>query len=122
MAIPESVAQASAATARVMGVINQKTVMMEPVKASIDPERCSGCRICNNLCPYSAIIFHEDRKESEVLTALCQGCGTCVAACPSAAISGAHFTHDQIMSQIEGILWDVREAIPEPVSVSQPAP
>jgi heterodisulfide reductase subunit A len=122
MAIPESVAQASAAAARVIGVINQKTVMMEPVKASIDPERCSGCRICNKLCPYSAIIFHEDRKESEVLTALCQGCGTCVAACPSAAISGAHFTHDQIMSQIEGILWDVREAIPEPVSVSQPAP
>ncbi len=122
MAIPESVAQASAATARVMGVINQKTVMMEPVKASIDPERCSGCRICNNLCPYSAIIFHEDRKESEVLTALCQGCGTCVAACPSAAISGAHFTHAQIMSQIEGILWDVREASPEPIEVHQPTP
>jgi heterodisulfide reductase subunit A len=114
MAIPESVAQASAAAARVMGVITQKTVMMEPVKASIDPERCSGCRICNILCPYSAIIFHEDRKESEVLTALCQGCGTCVAACPSAAISGAHFTHDQLMAQIEGLLWDVRETSPEP--------
>ncbi len=113
MAIPESVAQASAAAARVMGVITQKTVMMEPVKASIDAERCSGCRICNNLCPYSAIIFHDDQKKSEVLTALCQGCGTCVAACPSAAISGAHFTHDQIMSQIAGILWDVREASPE---------
>jgi len=83
------------------------------VKASIDAERCSGCRICNNLCPYSAIIFHDDQKKSEVLTALCQGCGTCVAACPSAAISGAHFTHDQIMSQIAGILWDVREASPE---------
>jgi heterodisulfide reductase subunit A len=115
MAIPESVAQASAAAARVMGVITQKTVMMEPVKASIDSERCSGCRICNNLCPYSAIVFHEDQNKSEVLTALCQGCGTCVAACPSAAISGAHFTHEQIMSQIAGILWDVREASLEPV-------
>ena len=88
---------------------------MEPVKASIDADRCSGCRICNTLCPYSAIVFHEDTKKSEVLTALCQGCGTCVAACPSAAISGAHFTHDQLISQIEGILWDVRAAIPGPV-------
>jgi heterodisulfide reductase subunit A len=30
-----------------------------------------------------------------------------VAACPSAAITGAHFTNDQLMSEIEGILWDV---------------
>jgi heterodisulfide reductase subunit A2 len=113
MAIPESVAQASAAAARVMATIIQQTVMMEPVKASIDPELCSGCRICNELCPYSAIVFHPDQNRSEVLSALCQGCGTCVAACPSAAISGAHFTHEQIMSQINGILWDVREVSPE---------
>jgi len=44
-----------------------------------------------------------------VITALCQGCGTCVAACPSSAINGAHFTNEQVLSEIEGILWDVRE-------------
>ncbi|RMF32496.1 MAG: 4Fe-4S dicluster domain-containing protein [Chloroflexi bacterium] len=64
--------------------------------------------MCNNLCPYNAIVYHEDRKVSEVVTALCQGCGTCVAACPSQAILGAHFTGEQVMAQIEGILWDVR--------------
>jgi heterodisulfide reductase subunit A2 len=105
-AIPESVAQGSAAAARVASLINQRSVKMEPVRASIDAAGCSGCRICNNLCPYHAIVFHEDRKVSEVITALCQGCGACVAACPSAAISGAHFTRDQLMAQIEGILWD----------------
>jgi heterodisulfide reductase subunit A len=45
-----------------------------------------------------------------VVTALCQGCGTCVAACPSQAITGAHFTNQQIMAEIEGVLWDVRPA------------
>jgi heterodisulfide reductase subunit A len=110
MAIPETVAQAAAAAARVISFIGQGTIMMEPIKASINAEQCSGCRICNNLCPYKAIIYHEDQKVSEVVTALCQGCGTCVAACPSAAISGAHFTRQQLMSQIEGLLWDVREA------------
>lgn len=109
MAIPETVAQAAAAAARVISLIGQGTVMMEPVKAQITSEQCSGCRICNNLCPFSAIVFHEDQKVSEVLTALCQGCGTCVAACPSAAITGAHYTREQLMSQIEGLLWDVRE-------------
>lgn len=109
MAIPETVAQGASAAARVISLISQGTVMMEPVRATIDASRCSGCRICNNLCPYGAIIFHDETRVSEVITALCQGCGACVSSCPSSAISGAHFTTDQVMSQIEGILWDVRE-------------
>jgi heterodisulfide reductase subunit A len=109
-AIPESVAQGSAAAARVAGMIGQRQMKMEPVRASINASACSGCRLCNNLCPYHAITFHEDTKISEVITALCQGCGACVAACPSAAISGAHFTRDQVMAQIEGLLWDMQES------------
>jgi heterodisulfide reductase subunit A len=108
--IPESVTQGAAAAARVAGLIKQGTVMMEPVRAHIEEALCSGCRICNTLCPYNAIVFHADRGVSEVVTALCQGCGTCVAACPSQAITGAHFTNQQIMAEIEGVLWDVRPA------------
>jgi heterodisulfide reductase subunit A len=115
--IPETVVQGAAAAARVAGLIKRETVLMEPVRASINAERCSGCRICNNMCPYNAIVYHEDTEVSEVITALCQGCGTCVAACPSVVISGAHFTNDQIFSEIEGILWDVRA----PVMALEPA-
>jgi heterodisulfide reductase subunit A len=106
--VPESVAQGAAAAARVAGLISRATVMMEPVRASIQTDACSGCRICNNLCPYNAIEFDAEQEVSEVITALCQGCGSCVAACPSAAITGAHFTNDQLMSEIEGLLWDTR--------------
>jgi heterodisulfide reductase subunit A len=109
MAIPETVAQAAAASMRAASLIAQGTVLMEPIRAHINSKQCSGCRICNNLCPYTAIVYHEDQKVSEVISALCQGCGTCVAACPSAAISGAHFTREQLMAQIDGILWDVRQ-------------
>lgn len=112
--VPDTVVQGAAAAARVAGLISRGTVMMEPVRASITAEECSGCRICNNMCPYSAITFHEDQNVSEVITALCQGCGTCVAACPSAAISGAHFTNDQVLAEIEGILWDVGAPLDEP--------
>lgn len=105
--IPDSVAQGAAAAARVLGTISQKQVKLEPVRASIDESRCSGCRICNNMCPYNAIDFLEAEGVSRVNPALCKGCGTCVAACPSQVISGAHFTFDQVMAEIDGILVDV---------------
>jgi heterodisulfide reductase subunit A len=102
--IPSSVAQGAAAAARIVGKIQQKEISLEPVRATVNEEQCSGCRICNDLCPFNAILFHEDRMVSEVNPALCQGCGTCVAACPAGAISGTGFSNEQILSQIDGLL------------------
>ncbi|MBN1964620.1 MAG: CoB--CoM heterodisulfide reductase iron-sulfur subunit A family protein, partial [Anaerolineae bacterium] len=104
--IPSSVAQGAAAAARVLNLIGQGEVEIEPIRAEIDEARCSGCRICNNMCPYGAIDFLEAEQVSRVNPALCKGCGTCVAACPSQVIKGNHFTFEAIMAQIEGILWD----------------
>jgi heterodisulfide reductase subunit A len=103
--IPASVAQGAAAAARILGKIQQKEIALEPVRATINEEQCSGCRICNTLCPYNAILFHEDTMVSEVNPALCQGCGTCVAGCPAGAISGTGFSNAQILSQIDGLLF-----------------
>jgi heterodisulfide reductase subunit A len=87
-------------------MITRGEVEIEPIVASINEDECSGCRICNNLCPYNAIDFDEARGVSHVLAALCKGCGTCVAACPAQVITGAHFNNDQIFAEIEGVLWD----------------
>ena len=105
--IPASVAQGAAAAARVQGMIAKGKVMIEPIGASIVEEKCSGCRICNNLCPYNAITFLADKDVSEVNPALCKGCGTCVSACPAGAIAGAHFSDEQISAELAGILCDV---------------
>jgi heterodisulfide reductase subunit A len=102
--IPASVAQGAAAAARVLGKIQQKEIALEPFRASVDENKCSGCRICNDLCPFNAIIFHEDRMVTEINPALCQGCGTCVAACPAGAISGTGFSDEQILAQLDGLL------------------
>lgn len=104
--IPASVAQGAAAAARIQSMIARGKVMIEPVVATINETNCSGCRICNNLCPFNAIEYDETKHVSHVITALCKGCGTCVSACPAQVITGAHFNNQQIFAEIEGALWD----------------
>ncbi len=105
--IPDAVAQGTAAAAEVLSLISRGTVEMDAAVAEIDEEKCSGCRICNALCPYSAIEYDEEEKVSRINAALCEGCGTCVAACPRGCIKGKHFTDTQILSEIVGILKEV---------------
>ncbi|MHC4307639.1 MAG: FAD-dependent oxidoreductase, partial [Planctomycetota bacterium] len=102
--IPDTVAQGAGAAARALSILYKGEVEIEPITAVINKDFCSGCKICNNICPYSAIEFRAEENVSEVVEELCKGCGTCVAACPAGAIKGAHFTDEQILAEIDGIL------------------
>ncbi len=102
--IPDTVAQASSAAARILATISKGEVEIAAITAFINPELCAGCRLCNDLCPYSAIEFDTQAMVSRVNEALCKGCGTCVAACPSGASRQNHFKDEQIMAEIEGLL------------------
>jgi heterodisulfide reductase subunit A len=102
--IPDTVAQASSAASKMLGLIARGELEVDPVKARVQDDRCGGCRTCENLCPYHAIRWHDDRKVAEVVEAQCKGCGTCVAACPAGAIVGRGFTDEQIYAEVEGIL------------------
>lgn len=104
--IPDTVAQASSAAARILATIGKGEVEIAAITAAIDPDFCAGCRLCNALCPYSAIEFDAQAMISRVNEALCKGCGTCVAACPSGASQQNHFRDQQIFAEIEGLLSD----------------
>jgi len=102
--IPDTVAQARAAAGRILARIAKAKIEIDGVFAEVNEERCSGCRMCNELCPYSAVEFDEGKRRSHVIPAACKACGCCVAACPSGAIKARHFTDEQIVAQIEGLL------------------
>jgi heterodisulfide reductase subunit A len=102
--IPYTVAQASASAAQALSIISKGTVEVEAATASVNEELCSGCRICIDLCPYKAISFNEEDNVAHINEALCKGCGTCGAACPSGAITSKHFTSEQLIAQLEGVL------------------
>src|SRR3990172_12128279 len=105
--IPDTVAQAQAAAARILTLIARGEVTIDPIRAVVDETRCGGCMTCIGLCPYQAIRFVTEAGVARVNEALCQGCGTCVAACPAAAITGAGFTDAQILAELRGMLAPV---------------
>ena len=102
--IPDTVAQAGAAAAEALAIIDKGHVELEPNTAFVQEELCSGCKTCLPLCPYSAIGFLVEKKTAEVNGAICKGCGTCVAACPSGALQQNLFTDEQIFQEIKGVV------------------
>lgn len=105
--IPDTVAQAGAAAAEALALIDKGYVEMEPNTAHITEEECSGCKSCVALCPFTAISFITEKKKAEINEALCKGCGTCVASCPSGSIVQNLFDDPQIFSEIEEMLAHV---------------
>ncbi len=102
--IPDSVAQAGAAAAEAMALIDKGYIEQEPNTAYIVEADCSGCKSCIPLCPYTAISFDDAKQKAQINEALCKGCGTCVAACPSGSIRQNLFEDEEIFSEIEGVL------------------
>ncbi len=102
--IPDTVAQAGAAAAEALVLIDKGHVEQEPNTAFITETECSGCKSCIPLCPYTAIAFIEEKHKAAINEALCKGCGTCVAACPSGSITQNLFEDEEIFNEIEGVL------------------
>ncbi len=102
--IPDTVAQAGAAAAEALVLMDRGYVEQEPNTAFVREEECSGCKSCLPLCPYTAITFDEGRQVAVINEALCKGCGTCVGSCPSGSIVQNLFGDDEIFSEIRGVL------------------
>jgi heterodisulfide reductase subunit A len=102
--IPDTVAQASAAAAEVMSLATKGQIEVEPTIAWIDSELCAGCKLCIEVCPYSAIEFLDVKGISVVNEPLCKGCGACTAICPNKAARQNHFTQGQVLAEVEGVV------------------
>ncbi len=100
--ISESVAQASAAAAKAIDLLSQDVIYHEPIIAHINTDLCSGCGVCESVCPFGAIKIVN--KRAEINEILCEGCGACSAACPAGAIQLKNFRDEQIVSMLKAVL------------------
>ena len=112
--IPETVAQASAAAAKVIGLLAKDHLSCNPCTAQPDEWMCNGCSSCEKVCPYGAITYAEKdfrgpnrttlrRRVAQVNPAVCQGCGACTVACPSGAMDLKGFSNKQILAEVDAI-------------------
>lgn len=121
--IPETVATASGAAAKVASLFSQPDLVREPLVAVVNRcappvfSTCVGCFMCQTACPYQAIEREEikDRKGNvikvvaKVNPGLCQGCGTCVAFCRSKSIDLQGFSNQQMFAEVEALLETTNE-------------
>ena len=112
--IPETVAQASAAASKVIGLLVKNKLTCNPCVAQADELMCNGCSSCEKVCPYGAITYSDKefrgpnrttliRRVASVNPAVCQGCGACTVACPSGAMDLKGFSTRQIMAEVDAI-------------------
>ncbi|MCX6345037.1 MAG: CoB--CoM heterodisulfide reductase iron-sulfur subunit A family protein [Armatimonadetes bacterium] len=114
--IPDTVAQASAAASKVIGLFSKKAILSEPMIANINEDTCAGCGLCVNVCPYGAIELIEvmdkekSTRENKVMKSVanvnegvCKGCGTCAAACRSLSANLRGFEGKQILAEIDAL-------------------
>ena len=119
--LEESISQALAAAAKAGRLLARKEIALEPNTALVEPERCDGCGLCLDACPYQAIqlVEYEDeegtaKKTVTINQVLCKGCGICQGTCPKRGITIAGFTYEQLEAQIDAALWTEQQTKERP--------
>ena len=105
----ESVAMALAAVTQSASVLKKGVAELDPLVATVDPDRCNDCGKCLTACPYGAIkpLSLNGREVVAIDEATCKGCGGCVPVCPENAIDLKGYTDAQITAMIDGLVQEV---------------
>jgi len=101
-------------------LLSQGTLEKRFPIAEIDNDKCTLCEICISVCPFGAIEAVEAANPGlkvQISPTVCVGCGQCASSCPVSAITIDYYTEDQILKQVEGLLYDAKDN-PEPLIVT----
>ena len=107
--LDEAISQAKAAVSRAGLVLAKEVMQLDAIKSQVT-EKCDGCALCLDVCPYKALKLEEYRDNGHAHRrivsdkALCKGCGLCEATCPKEGVTIHHFTMDQLKAQVDAVI------------------
>lgn len=119
--LDEAISQAYGAAARAATVLSKEQIRSSGVVSKVDAYLCRGCKLCAEVCEYSAIEFVEleqgggvyrqpgqpaSRLVAKVNPVLCKGCGACAVVCPTCAMQASHYTSSQVAAMVQAALRD----------------
>lgn len=119
--LDEAISQAYGAAARAATVLSKEQIRSSGVVSKVDAYLCRGCKLCAEVCEYSAIEFVEleqgggvyrqpgqpaSRLVAKVNPVLCKGCGACAVVCPTCAMQASHYTSSQVTAMVQAALRD----------------
>jgi len=99
--IEESIAQAKAAASRAGTILSKDVIEVGGLVSFVNKNKCSGCGVCQLICPFQAIEIDDEEKVAVINEALCKGCGACVSSCICGAINIKGFSNTQILAAID---------------------
>jgi heterodisulfide reductase subunit A len=118
--IPTTVNRAAHAASQLTSLLEKDHLQKRFPTAKIIDEKCTKCEICVAACPFGAISVAVSANPGvtiEVDSITCMGCGQCASSCPAAAIDINYYQENQVMDQVQGILYDAADN-PEPIIIT----
>jgi len=104
--IPDTVAQASAASSRAIRLMNKGEYDIAPVIAFVHDDLCNGCGECIGHCPFGALVLTQTASVNE---AVCRGCGSCISSCPTDALDLHCYTNEQLLEVVRASMDSKQE-------------
>lgn len=101
-AVDGTVNQGKGAASAAATLMLQGKYEIELIRAQCNPEICSLCGNCVEICPYGAVKIEDDKVIVNEIA--CLGCGACSVVCKNNAMTLRYFRNAQYEAMIDGIL------------------